>query len=170
MSIKSDYAAEEWKSVVAAPYYAGSLIILADINFTYFREVAALGRAITESAAASDSDLIKAVAVDFVSKETQSEIKPELDKLKGEKDPLALKQAMIDYVRGATDLITWTKDLSSPAGYGSPIVSDAPFVWLRLDAAGRPARCFMLDGSSLEWEGRQLHDAARREAKLLSLG
>jgi hypothetical protein len=70
---------------------------------------------------------------------------------------------------GDRDLITWTKDLSSPAECGSPIVSDAPFVWLRVDAGGRPAKCFMLDGSYLEWEGRQLHDADRREAALLTL-
>ena len=35
----------------------------------------------------------------------QSEIKPELDKLKGEKDPAALKQIMDDYVRSTADLI-----------------------------------------------------------------
>jgi hypothetical protein len=70
---------------------------------------------------------------------------------------------------GGTDLIAWTKDLSSPAEYGSPIISDAPFVWLRMDASGRPRKCFMLDGSYLEWAGRQLHDADRREAALLML-
>jgi len=70
---------------------------------------------------------------------------------------------------GGTDLIAWTKDLSSPAEYGSPIISDAPFVWLRMDAGGRPTKCFMLDGSYLEWEGRELHDADRREAALLVL-
>ncbi len=69
---------------------------------------------------------------------------------------------------GGTDLVAWTKDLSSPAEYGSPIVSDAPFVWLRVDARGRPAMCFMLDGSYLEWAGRQLHDADRREVALLA--
>ena len=70
---------------------------------------------------------------------------------------------------GGTDLIAWTKDLSSPAEYGSPIVSDAPFVWLRVDAGGRATKCFVLDGSYVEWEGRQLHDADRREAALLVL-
>jgi hypothetical protein len=69
---------------------------------------------------------------------------------------------------GGTDLIAWTKDLSSPVDYGSPIVSDAPFVWLRVDAGGRPAKCFILDGSYLEWEGRQLRDAERREVALLT--
>jgi hypothetical protein len=80
-----------------------------------------------------------------------------------------LRHLALDLPSGATDLITWTQDLSSPAEYGSPIVSDAPFVWLRLDAAGRPAKCFMLDGSCLAWEGRQLHDAPRRESQLLAL-
>ena len=36
----------------------------------------------------------------------QSKIEPELDKLKGEKDPAALKQTMDDYVRSTADLIT----------------------------------------------------------------
>jgi hypothetical protein len=105
VTTKSDYTPEEWKSVVAAPYYAGSLIILADINFAYFKEVAALAKAVTDSAAQSDSDLIKAAAVDFVSKETQKEIKPELEKLKGEKDPAALKAAIFDYITGAAGLV-----------------------------------------------------------------
>jgi len=70
---------------------------------------------------------------------------------------------------GATDLITWTKDLSSPVEYGSPVVSDAPLVWLRLDASGKPSKCFLLDGSYLELQARRLYDAARRETKLLSL-
>jgi hypothetical protein len=106
MSSKSDYTPEEWKSVVAAPYYAAMLIIVADMNVAYFKEIAALGKAIMESASESDSDLIKAVAVDFASKETQDEIKPELEKMKGEKDPAALKQAMYDYITSTTDLIT----------------------------------------------------------------
>jgi len=38
-----------------------------------------------------------------------------------------------------------------------------------MDAGGRPTKCFMLDGSYVEWEGRQLHDADRRESALLVL-
>jgi predicted Rossmann fold nucleotide-binding protein DprA/Smf involved in DNA uptake len=117
VSSKSDYTPEEWKSVVAAPYYAGSLIIMADINFTYFREVAALGKAIMASASESDSDLIKAVALDFTSKDSQKEIKPELEKMKGEKDPAALKQAVLDYVASATDLVS-AKSAEDGDAYG----------------------------------------------------
>jgi hypothetical protein len=68
---------------------------------------------------------------------------------------------------GATDLIAWAKDLSSPLDDGTPVVSDAPFVWLRRDASGRPAKGFLLDGSHLEWERRPLHDGPRRESRLL---
>jgi len=80
-----------------------------------------------------------------------------------------LRHLELALLSGATDLITWTKDLSSPVEYGSPMVSDAPFVWLRLDAAGKPSKCFLLDGSYLELQARRLYDAARRETKLLSL-
>jgi len=80
-----------------------------------------------------------------------------------------LRHVELALPNGATDLITWTKDLNSPVEHGSPMVSDAPFVWLRLDAAGRPAKCFMVDASYLAWEGRGLHDTARRETALLAL-
>jgi hypothetical protein len=105
MSTKSDYTPEEWKSVLATPYYTAMVVVLADINLTYFREIAALGKAIMGSASESDSDLIKAVAVDFTSKESQDEVKLEMEKLKGEKDPAALKQAMVDYITSTVDLV-----------------------------------------------------------------
>ena len=69
---------------------------------------------------------------------------------------------------GATDLIVWTKDLSSPVEDGT-VKTDAPFVWLRLSVAEEPRRCFLLDGSHLEYKGRVLHDAAPRQAGLLAL-
>ena len=57
------------------------------------------------SASESDSDLNKAVAVDFTSKESQDEVKLEMEKLKGEKDPAALKQAMVDYITSTVYLV-----------------------------------------------------------------
>jgi fumarylacetoacetate (FAA) hydrolase family protein len=116
VSSKSDYTPEEWKMVVAAPYYAAMFIIVADMNLTYFQEIAALGKAILESASASDSDLIKGVAVDFSSKETQDEIKPELDKLKSQKDFAALKKAMVDYITSTADLVA-SKSAQDGADY-----------------------------------------------------
>jgi hypothetical protein len=65
---------------------------------------------------------------------------------------------------GATDLFSWSRDLSAPADQGSPLSSDARFIWLRLDSSGRPTKRFLLDGSYLEHEGRLLFEAPRREA------
>ncbi|MFB3881578.1 MAG: heparinase II/III family protein [Armatimonadota bacterium] len=63
---------------------------------------------------------------------------------------------------GGADLFSWSRDLSAPADQVGPVSSDARFVWLRLDASGRPARCFLLDGSYLEHEGRLLLETPRR--------
>ena len=69
---------------------------------------------------------------------------------------------------GAPDHVAWSHGLSAAIDNGDPFVTDAPFVWLRLDAAGNPRRCFLLDGSYLRWGRRELHRGARRETGLLS--
>jgi len=70
---------------------------------------------------------------------------------------------------GGVDLVTWDKDLTTPVEYGSPVTSDALLVWLRLDAAGKPTKCFLLDGSYVEYAGNVLHESAKREVKLVRL-
>jgi hypothetical protein len=105
MSLKTDYTHEEWKKVVAAPYFATMLIIVSDMNITFFNELAAMSQAVMASISDSKSDFIKAVATDLISKETQEEIKPELDKLKSEKDPMALKQTMLDHITTSAELV-----------------------------------------------------------------
>jgi hypothetical protein len=82
------------------------MVVFADINLTYFREIAALGKAMMASASESDNDLIKAVAVDFTSKKSQDQIKPEMEKLKSEKEPAAIKQAIVDYITSGVDLVS----------------------------------------------------------------
>jgi hypothetical protein len=68
---------------------------------------------------------------------------------------------------GGADLLSWSKELNSPVEDGSPITSDAFFVWLRLDASGKPAKCFLLDGSYLEYERRLFHESASRQSTLV---
>ena len=70
---------------------------------------------------------------------------------------------------GGTDVVAWTRSLDSPVEYGNALVTDSPFVWLRLDADGRPTGCFLLEGSFLKWQGDSLHDAGQRRTEFLAL-
>ena len=105
MSSKTDYTNEEWTTVLSAAYFSALLIIVSDLNVAFFKELAALSKAIMGSGAESESDLIKAIALDFSSKETQEEIKPELEKIQKQKDPQALKDSMLESITGAADLV-----------------------------------------------------------------
>ena len=106
MSTKTDYTPEEWNTVLAAPYFAAILIVVSDMNFAFFKELAALSKAIMASGVESESDLIKAIALDFTSKETQEELKPELEKIQSHKDPEKVVGAMLDNITNAADLVT----------------------------------------------------------------
>jgi hypothetical protein len=79
-----------------------------------------------------------------------------------------LHQLELPLPDGATDLIAWTKGLSSAVDGGTGVMSDAPFVWLRVGAGGSPTQGFVLDGSYLEHSGRTLYQGERREARLLT--
>ena len=106
MSSKSDYTSEEWAEVVAGPYFAALYIVVADPNFAYFKEIAAMTKAVMDSASKMANDLIKAVAVDLTSKGTQEEIRQQFESLKGHKDPDALKGTIVEKITGAADLVT----------------------------------------------------------------
>ena len=72
---------------------------------------------------------------------------------------------------GGMDVIKWSKGLTLPVGDTDPkLATDATFIWLRLDAAGKPARCFLLDGRYLTYDGRSLYQGGEKQARLLSLG
>jgi hypothetical protein len=106
MSSKSDYASEEWADVVAGPYFSALYIVVADPNFAYFKEIAAMTRAMLDSAAKSDKDLIKAVSADLTAKDTQEEIRQKFEDLKEHKDPEALNAAIVEKITGAADIVT----------------------------------------------------------------
>jgi hypothetical protein len=106
MSSKADYTTEEWKSILATPYYAAMLIIASDMNVGFFKEIAALAQAVTASAEGSKNELIQGLSREFLDKANQEEIKPELEKMKSEKDPAALVQSMTAYVVNTSDLVT----------------------------------------------------------------
>ena len=64
MSTKNDYGAEEWKAITGAPVAAGLYITLADASgpVGIAKEAMAVGKAITESAAADAPEIVKALA------------------------------------------------------------------------------------------------------------
>jgi hypothetical protein len=64
MSTIKDYSAEEWKAISGAPVAAGLLITLSDASgpVGIAKEAMAVGKAISESAVADASELVKAIA------------------------------------------------------------------------------------------------------------
>ena len=115
MSVKEDYTHEEWKSILTAPYHASLLIVVSDFNLSYFSELSAMMKSVMASVEGSKSEFIRQVAAEVTKKETQEIIKPELEKLKGEKDPAALKGAMLDYVVSAVDAVSEKSEEDSQA-------------------------------------------------------
>lgn len=105
MSSKADYSAQEWGEVVAGPYFASLYIVMADPNFAYFKEIAAMTGAAMDSASKTTNDLIKAVALDLSSKDIQEGIRQQFEGLKGQKDPEALKVTVVDKITGVTDIV-----------------------------------------------------------------
>lgn len=116
MNPKEGYTREEWLAVLAAPYSVTMLVIIADMNFGFVKEMNAMGQAVLESAAATKNDFLKAVTAEFTSKETQKELESELDKLKTEKDPELMKHQMLESVVSAADMVS-TKSAEDGEAY-----------------------------------------------------
>jgi len=121
MSGKTDYTAEEWTGILAAPYLAGMLIVVSDPNLGFFGELGALTQGITSTMSGSQSDLLKAVASEAVSRENQDAIKPKLEAFKQQKDPVALMDALQAEVVRAADVVS-TKSAEDGTAYRKWIV------------------------------------------------
>jgi len=106
MTTQSDFTSKEWNTIVAAPTYAAMLVVVSDFNISYFKEVAAMAKAVMASVEGSKNDLIKSVASEYSKKETHEAVKPELEKMKVYKDPAQLKSAMIEYVVNSAKLVS----------------------------------------------------------------
>ncbi len=116
MTTKTDYTADEWQKIIAAPYYTAMLVVIADFNVTFFREIGAMVQAVTATVAGTKNELLKQIAKDFGQKENQELIRPELEGLKSEQDPAILQQKMVEYVVATCDLVT-EKDPDDGAAY-----------------------------------------------------
>ena len=106
MTAKSDFTSEEWNTLIAAPTYAAMLVVVSDFNITYFKEVAAMAKAVMASVEGSKNELIKSIAGEYTNKETQEGVKPELEKLQGHKDPTELKTEIFEYVVKSAELVS----------------------------------------------------------------
>ncbi len=64
MSKQSDYTPEEWKAISAAPVMAGLLVTVSDLSgpIGTAKEAFAIVKGVTQAAAGSTNELIKAVA------------------------------------------------------------------------------------------------------------
>ena len=64
MSKQTDYTPEEWKTISAAPVMAGLLVSVSDMSgpIGIAKEAIAVVRGVTETAAGTSNELIKAVA------------------------------------------------------------------------------------------------------------
>jgi hypothetical protein len=71
---------------------------------------------------------------------------------------------------GGMDHVAWSKNLDTALEGIGGLATDATFVWLRTDASGRPKKCFRLDGSYLEFRGREWHAGSRRRTGIITLG
>ena len=106
MGSKADYTPQDWGEILAGPYFAALHIVVADPNFGYFQEIAAMTKAMVDSASKTANDLIKAVALDLGSSATQEEIRQQFEALKGQKDLVALQSTIMDRITGAADRVS----------------------------------------------------------------
>lgn len=79
MSKQTDYTAEEWKTISAAPVMAGLLVTISDVSgpIGTAKEAMSIVKGVTETAASTNNELIKAIA----SQITQFSGRPDLPDL-----------------------------------------------------------------------------------------
>jgi hypothetical protein len=102
MASKSDFTAEEWKTIVAAAPMVGLAVTCASPNGPWgvMKEMLSMGMAMTEMLEKGRSNtLITELAEDLKARQT----KPEPPQ--GIKDPEAYKQAALNHVRALNDLL-----------------------------------------------------------------
>ena len=106
MTTKVDYSPEEWKSLLLAPFFASMLVVISDLNMGFFKELAAMGQAVTLTATHTKNELLRDIAAELNKKETQEVLKPEMEKFQAQKDPQVLKGSFMDVILGAADLVS----------------------------------------------------------------
>jgi hypothetical protein len=101
MSKQTDYTAEEWKTVASAPVLAGLLVSVSDLSgpIGMAKEAFTVVKTITDTAATSSNELIKAVAADIRTRGG----KPELPNMP--QDRAAVSKMLINRCQEAVELV-----------------------------------------------------------------
>ena len=101
MSKQTDYTSEEWRTIASAPVLAGLLVSISDLSgpIGMAKEAFTVVKTITDTAATSTNELIKAVAEDIRSRGG----KPELPSMP--QDRPAVSKMLIDRCQEAVDLV-----------------------------------------------------------------
>jgi hypothetical protein len=121
MSTQTDYNAQEWKAIVAAPTAAGLYITLADASglMGLAKEAMAVGRAITDSAASGAPDVVKSLAESVKGAGGRPEL-PDVPK----GDRAQMKATLIGAIKSAVTAVE-AKSPAEAAAYKSWLVSVA---------------------------------------------
>jgi hypothetical protein len=111
MSTKNDFSAEDWKAIMGAPVAAGLYITLSDPSgpLGITKEAMAVGKSITDSAAAGAPEIVQAIAESV----KQSGGRPEFPDVP-KTDPAQMKVALLGTVQNAIGI----RRLSSLAPVG----------------------------------------------------
>lgn len=101
MSKQPDYTPEEWKTISSAPVLAGLLVSVSDLSgpIGMAQEAYSVVKTVTDTAASSSSELIKAVAEEIRTRGG----KPDLPSMP--QDRAAVSAMLIDRCRQAVDLV-----------------------------------------------------------------
>ena len=102
MSTKNDYSAEDWKAIMGAPVAAGLYITLSDPSgpLGITKEAMAVGKTITDSAAAGAPEIVQAIAESV----KQAGRRPELPDVP-RSDPAQMKLALLGMVQNAVAVV-----------------------------------------------------------------
>ena len=79
----------------------------------------------------------------------------------------AIHHLEIERPGGGLDHLAWSNSLTLPVDDARPFISDAPFVACRMDPAGQPSRCFVLEGSYLRHSGARIFEDTSRRSRLV---
>jgi hypothetical protein len=101
MSKQTDYTPEEWKTISSAPILAGLLVSVSDLSgpVGMAKEAYSVVKTVTDTAASSSNELIKAVAEEIRTRGG----KPDLPNMP--QDRAAVNAMLIDRCRQAVDVV-----------------------------------------------------------------
>lgn len=102
MSMMSDYSAEEWKAISAAPAAAGLFVTLSDASgpVGIAKEAMAVGKAITEAASSDAPEIVKSLAENVKSAGGRPEL-PDVPK----SDRAEMKTVLVNSIQAAANAV-----------------------------------------------------------------